>query len=326
MSIFEVKIKDLNMKKITVFLVVLIGLIFVVCTKQPATKVRIGYVPYSSCTPFFVAIEKGIFKSNNLEIEPVKFQTANEIMNALLRDEIDCIAGIGFPTYFAIEQNTKNQFKVLWCAVETREKNVNSLLVPIDSKLTTIEQLKGKKVGTFTGSTQLMNVKAFLRNFMDPDKDVQIIQISPQLQIQALAAKQFDALFSIEPIPTIAVQQGIAKVLLDNPRSYIMDPFPAGASVVSTKFLRRMPEAVSLLVKAMNSAIDSIRVDETSAKRLLPKYTPIDSTIATKSRLYEWWKTDEIKEPVIQKLADLLFEWGELTKKVSTANMIYTQK
>lgn len=294
------------------------------CSKPSPTTVRIGYVPYSSCTPFFVAVEKGVFHAVDLEVEAIKFQTANEVMNALLRDEIDCIAGIGFPTYFAIEQNTQDQFKVLWCAVETKDKNVNSLLVPADSKLSSVEQLKGRKVGTFTGSTQLMNVKSFLKHFMDPEKDVQIIQISPQLQIQALAAKRFDALFSIEPIPTIAVQKGIAKILLDNPRSYIMDPFPAGAAVASTKFIDRMPEAASRLAKAMNYAIDSIRADEQGAKRLLPKYTPIDSTIAPMSRLYEWWKTDEINQPVVQRLADLLFEWGELTKQVSTKKMIYT--
>jgi ABC-type nitrate/sulfonate/bicarbonate transport system substrate-binding protein len=271
-----------------------------------------------------VATEKGVFQAFDLEVEGIKFQTANEVMNALLRDEIDCIAGIGLPTYFAIQQNTQDQFKVLWCAVETKDKNVNSLLVPADSKVSSIEQLKGKKVGTFTGSTQLMNVKSFLKHFMDPEKDVQIIQISPQLQIQALAAKQFDALFSIEPIPTIAVHRGIARILLDNPRSYIMDPFPAGAAVASTKFIDRAPEAASRLAKAMNSAIDSIRADEQGAKQLLPKYTPIDSAIAPLSRLYEWWKTDEINQSVVQKLADLLFEWGELTQQVSTKKMIYT--
>jgi len=306
--------------------ILIFSLLIIGCSKTLTTKIRVGYVPYSSCTPFFVAQEKGIFKANNLDVVIVKFQTANEVMNALLRDDIDCIAGIGFPTYFAVEQNSHDQFKVLWCSVETKEKNVNSLLIRSDSKISSVDQLKGKKVGTFTGSTQLMNVKSFLKHFMNPDKDVQLIQISPQLQIQALASKQFDALFSIEPIPTIAVQQGIAKVLLENPRSYIMDPFPAGGSVVSTKFLKRLPEVGKRLAVAMNSAIDSIRENEISAKMLLPKYTPIDSAIASKSRLYEWWKTSEIKEPVIQKLAHLLFEWGELTKKVSTSNMIYKFK
>jgi NitT/TauT family transport system substrate-binding protein len=296
------------------------------CTRKP-DHIKIGYVPYSSGTPFFVAMEKGLFKANNLEVEAIKFQTANEVMNALLHNDIDGIGGIGFPTYFAIEQNTQNQFKVIWCAVETEEKSVNSLLVLKDSTLSSIEQLKGKKVGTFTGSTQVMNVKAFLKRFMDPDKDVQIIQISPQLQIQALASKQFDTLFSIEPIPTIAVEQGIARVLVDNPRcKYIMNPFPAGAGVISTKFAEGHPDLAKRLTQAMNSAIDAIRADEPGAKALLPKYTPIDASIAQKSRLYYWWKTDEIDSQTIQKLADIMTQWGELSKKVDTTKMVYVTK
>src|SRR6185369_11475738 len=129
-------------------IVAIVALAFLIsgsCSRPPS-KVKIGYVPYSSSTPFFVAVEKGLFRANNLEVEPVKFQTSNEAMDALLRGDVASVTGVGFPTYFAIEQNSPGRFRVIWGAVETYDKSVNSLLVPVDSALTSMEQLKGKRV------------------------------------------------------------------------------------------------------------------------------------------------------------------------------------
>ena len=112
--------------------------------------------------------------------------------------------------------------------------------------------------------------------------------------------------------------------MVDNPRCrYIMNPFPAGGAVISTAYIQGNPENARRMVQAMNQAIDAIRLDEASAKALLPKYTPIESAIASKSKLYNWWKTEEMKNEEIQKLADVLLGWKELSKKVDTSQMAY---
>lgn len=281
-----------------------------------------GYVPYSSCLPLFVAVEEGYFKQVGLDVEVTKFQTANEVMNALATGRIDGIGGIGLPTYFAVEQNTPGLFKICWLCAETKEKSVNSFLARKDSDLSSLADLTGKRVGTFTGSTQVLNVRLILAKFMDPDKDVTIVQVSPQLQIQALVSKQFDALFTIEPIPTIAVEQGVARVLVDNPRcKYIQDPFPAGAAVLASKFVAAHPEEADKARRAMEQALDFIEAHEAAAKTFLPKYTPLAPELAEKSRLYDWWKLGEADQAAVQGLADLLYKGGELKARVETANL-----
>src|SRR6195952_3025162 len=51
---------------------------------QGATKLRIGYWPVASGLPFFAAIDKGYFKEAGLDVEPLKFASAQQVMEAML--------------------------------------------------------------------------------------------------------------------------------------------------------------------------------------------------------------------------------------------------
>jgi ABC-type nitrate/sulfonate/bicarbonate transport system substrate-binding protein len=66
----------------------LIAFVVLVIAKTPqpgpeGQEVRIGYLPYSSGLPFFVAQEKGFFKKEKLDIQAVKVASANEAIDAI---------------------------------------------------------------------------------------------------------------------------------------------------------------------------------------------------------------------------------------------------
>ena len=54
------------------------------CARRPAPKIRIGYWPVAAGLPFFAAIEKGYFKEAGLDVEPLKFAGAQQVMEAML--------------------------------------------------------------------------------------------------------------------------------------------------------------------------------------------------------------------------------------------------
>ncbi|MCJ7457951.1 MAG: ABC transporter substrate-binding protein [candidate division Zixibacteria bacterium] len=305
-----------------VFLVLVSLLILSLIQQKPPLKARIAYVPFSSCLPFFVALENGYFEKRGIDVEPIKTGNANEAINSLIAGKVEGTIGLGLTTLFSVEQATAGQFKIYLPSVETKTKYVTFLLVPKDSPITSIAELKGKRIGTYSGTSQLLVLKLFLQRFMNPDKDVQIIQVSPELQAQALMAGQFDALFTIDPYATIVIEKGFTKVLMENPRvEHILNPFPAGANAFSLKFINENPAAVEKIVAALEEAIDFIRKNEKDAKKVLPKYTPLEDAISQKSHLYEWWKMNEVDEDVIQKYADLLFEGKELKKRIEVSTL-----
>jgi len=298
------------------------------CAQKPE-QVRIALCPYTGDLPFFVAIEKGYFKKQGVEVAETKCANSTEALNALLADKVDVIAAISFSAMLAAEIQAPGQIKMFQPGGETDKIVGSDLLVKKDSPLSDLMQLKGKKIGTYTGATQLLYLKLFLKQAgLDPDKDVKIIQVGTELQVPALEAGQFDALFTIEPYITIALQKDVAKVLVENPRvKYIVNPFISGAAATSSRFLKDNPKAVKRVYKAVTLALDFIRQNEMEARAVLPKYMPLDSTLAQKSALLEWYKVDEpVDMAAIQKLSDLLYENKVQSAPVKVADMFLSKE
>ena len=287
-------------------------------------KILMGYMSVSTGLPLFVALERDMFKQEGLFVEGIRFESVNQAMNALIAGRIDGVQGVDFTTFMAIEQNTPGQFKMFWSCADTKQKFTNGLLKRKGSSFNSIHDLKGHRLGTYTGTTQLINVKVILRRLgIDPERDLEIIQVGRQIELQAFDAGQFDALFTIEPNVTIALEKGIGEVLEENPRvKYIYDPFVAGGAVLSTRFIEERPEDVKRIVAVANEAIEYIRNNEEEAKRYLPKYIPITESIALKTGLYEFWKLGEEDQHAMQSLADIYFHEGALNVSIDTSTML----
>ena len=57
--------------------------------RAQGVKVRVGYWPVSAGLPFFAAVEKGYFKDAGVDVEPMKFAAAQQIMEAMLAGRCD---------------------------------------------------------------------------------------------------------------------------------------------------------------------------------------------------------------------------------------------
>lgn len=321
------------LKPYTLLILILIAAITFHCSQKNESdtsyKVRLGYLEFSSNLPLFVALEKGFFKELGVKVEPVKLVSSNEAFNALLSGSLDGTVGNGLSTIYAIWQNSPGKFKIYLPCVETKDHFVSYLLVRQDSPITDVHELKGKKVGTYTGTSQLMYLKLFLEKFMDPDKDVSIIQVDPNLQAGALAAGQFDALFTLEPYSTVALSKGIAKSLIDNPRvKYLLDPFPSGANSFSLDFLNRHSDLSIKIYDAFVKASKFILDNENESKEILTKYTPLDEKSAQLSNVYEWFplENESIYLPSLKALSDMMFKFGLLDKAVDVNEMLWHEK
>jgi len=292
--------------------------------KEKGHVIRMGYMQVSTGLPLFVALEKKMFEKDGLKVEGVMFESVNQAMDAMLTGRIDGIQGVGFTTFMAVEENSPDQFKMFWTCADTKKKYTSGLLKQRGAPYKDVTELRGKKIGTYTGTTQLINIKVMLRNLsIDPDKDVEIIQVGRQIEIQAFAQRHFEFLFTIEPDVTIAIEKGIGETFIENPRvKYIHDPFVAGGAVISTSFIKEHPDDIKKLVSIANNAIDYIREHEQEAKEFLPKYTPLTPDIARKSMLYEFWKLGEENKEAMQALADLYHLEGVLKTRIDVSKMI----
>ena len=82
----------------------------------------------------------------------------------------------------------------------------DSKLNILGKSITQISDLRDRKIGTFPGLAMLTLTRLMIEaNGLDPDKDVKIIQLAPPAQVAALNSNQVDALFTLEPIVSLAV-------------------------------------------------------------------------------------------------------------------------
>lgn len=316
-------------KKIT-FITILTSLLLLAgCSKTRSEKVRIGYIPFNADLPFFVSQEKGYFIEEGIKVDALRFGDSGQAMNAMLAKQIDLVAGLTFSIFFSAEQESPGKFKLIIPFAEVKSKLMSALVVGPDAKIKSLSDLKGKKIGTYSGPTQLLYLKLFIKKIgLNPDKDITILQVASDLQVQALLAKQFDALFTVEPYGTIAIQQGAGKILLENPRyHYITAPFWSGATGIDSEFCHKHLGTVGRIYKALAKAVDFINNQETEAKRILAKYTPLDESTALKSGLYKWFKVEEsIDYSSVQKIADYMYEYKLLNKQLDAKELFLTAK
>ena len=297
------------------------------CAKK-VEKIKIGYQRTGIYQHFFTAIEKGFFKAEGVEVEPVEFPSANLMAEALIAGRIDGTATSAFPLIFSIEQNSPGLFKIYLVNVINKTAFPDYILVKRDSKINNLSELKGKKIGIYPGSTILTYTKIILKDFMDPDKDITLIQLKPALQLQSLETEQVDAIFALEPIASIGIVKGIARILEEAPLAkYVMNPLPGSGSTFSSRFLNKYPKAAEKVKKAMYQALDFLNnpKNENEVKNILAKWTKMDPEIIKKLQPLKYWKLEDVNKKSIQNLANLLFEKNVLKREIDTSTLYYNQ-
>lgn len=293
-------------------------------TQDGVANVRIGYLPITSDASFFVAVEKGLFKAQGLNVEPVKFETSNQLLEALIAGRIDASAVVALEAALALEANTPNQFRIIEMTAATSDTKVHRIVVKTDSNIKTLADLKGKKVGTFPGSQMVVFLKLILGRYFDAEKGVEIIQLKPPLQAQALDSGQVDALFCLEPTGTLLESKGLVRTISVNPLyEYIQKPFPTAVSIVSASMAKDKPQVVEKIIIGLTAAHQYLKEHPEDAALTFPKYVPIDASIVTKVSLYDNWGPNAIDRSAVQKLADLYVQKGILAKNVSTATLYF---
>ena len=262
--------------------------LFIECSQKKLESIKVAYVEASSNLPFYVALERGYFNDEGIKIEMTKAANSSEALNLLAAGKVDASIENNYNVIYALAGKQPDLLKIVNPCYETKEHPISHLLVKKDSKIRSFSDLKGKKIGTFSGASQLLVLKLYLKNKLniDPEKDITLLQVEMNLQIPSLDAGQFDALFTVEPYSTVAIQKGTAISIDDYVRGEIMDPFPAGGTSISIEAINNKKESISKFISALDKAILDIQKEGTKINSILPKYTSLTKDIALNSQIY----------------------------------------
>jgi NitT/TauT family transport system substrate-binding protein len=299
-------------------------------TQAETTHVRIANLPVVHGLPLYVAIEKGYFKDTGIDVEVVKFEAPNQIIDAIMVGQVDITSPSGALGITGIA-NFKNPGKLEVYAVSggTSGNSGVSFVVPIDSRLGSLGDLRGKKLGILAGTIQWRTITREIleKNGLDMDKDVAIVELAPSLQVQALAAGQVDALLALEPIPTIVVNKKVGKVWIPDPTvRYVSDPSWLGAGVVNVDFARKNPKVTKNVIAIIEKAMLEIENNPDAYRQYLKGYTPLTDDSISKIPIVSFKTCDQLitqDKDAIQKFFDIFTKHGVVVGKIDVDDVLY---
>ncbi|MGW3097145.1 ABC transporter substrate-binding protein [Streptomyces sp. NPDC001102] len=154
---------------------------------------------------------------------------------------------------------------------------LNTIVTSPGSKLTTLEDLKGRKVSTSIGSAADGTlVRALQRAGIDPDKGVEKFNQQPALGASALSAGSVDALSQFVAWPGLLAYQGKAKALYDG----ALLNLPTFHGVTAREdFAQHDPAVLETFLKAQAQATDYLNAHPVAAAEKVAKATGLPAEV-----------------------------------------------
>jgi NitT/TauT family transport system substrate-binding protein len=209
-----------------------------------------------------VIIDLGLDKKHGFKLEYSAYPTLDGLFNAIRGKQAD----VGFGGWTAFSQFRSQGFPVMSIFPVGRGTSLD-ILVPVNSPIKTIDDLKGKKVGSYAGAagtaTVLFRVITAKYYGFDPGKTGHLQFAAPGLLTKLMSEGELDAALLFDPLAARAIASGQFRVVGNLSELYRQksgkdflwityatnDEFAAKHADVLVAFNRAWQEAVAYVMK-----------------------------------------------------------------------------
>ncbi len=226
--------------------------------KQRSEKVKItvGFQPMIFYSYLFVAEHFNMFEEAGIEIELQRFTSANRMFQAFLAGQLD-VTGLTATEILLRGFEKDNTLFKCPIYVELNGTHVaNNIIVLKDSPITTLNDIRGKTMGSHTGTTVPNVLKNLLKHYGIHQDEYSIRTLNPELQVEAVLSGAVDGIICFEPAGTRLLATNKCRVLYNHPFSIIDEKVPASFSAISTELISDNKDAVDRYVQTIFKAVD----------------------------------------------------------------------
>ena len=295
-------------------------------------KVTLNEVAHSIFyAPQYVAIEKGYFKDEGLDMTLITGFGADKTMTAVISGEAD----IGFmgaeASIYAYQEGATDPVVNF---AQLTQRAGNFLVAREEMPDFKWEDLKGKKVlgGRKGGMPEMVFEYILKQNDLDPQKDLSIDQSIDFGSTAAAFTGDDSADFTVEfePSATALEKQGAGYVVasLGVDSGYV----PYTSYSAKTSYMEKNPEIMQKFTDALQKGMDFVQnhTPEEIAEIIEPQFpeTDLDTITAIVKRYYDQdtWKENLVFEQEgFELLQDILENAGELKERTPYAELVNTK-
>lgn len=228
---------------------------------KPGTTINMGIEPWIGYGPWYVAQAQGCFKQQGINVKIINFATDAQREAAFVGGKTD-VSNMPTHTALLFEQKGVDAKAIL---AEDESLTADSVLAK--APISSIKQLKGKKVAYEQGTTSDILIHYALAANGMKESDIQVVPVNASDAGSALIANRVDAAVTYEPYVTTALHQGAKRIY-----AAAADPgLVSDVLVAHNGLIKSNPGAAIALAKCWGKAIDYYNSHTAQAQAIIAK-------------------------------------------------------
>jgi NitT/TauT family transport system substrate-binding protein len=283
-------------------------------------KGKLGYMKIVDNAAMFVAMEKGFFRAEGLELETVPMAGGAVILQGVTSGDLQ----VGWSNVISLYQAhiAGFDFKLIaGGATNVKGKNESHAIEVLKtSPIKSAKDLEGKTVAvnTLNNIVHLMAM-AWIDKHGASSSKVKFVEVPfPQMEA-ALVGGKLDAVSIHEPFATAALQKGQIRVLA-YPWGDVLPKFLIASWFASDKWIAKNKPMVQAFVRAINRGVDTIHADPEGSRAAMVKWAGLNPDLAGKIGLPLFEKG--ISEKEVQATIDLTQKYKLISRPFKARDVI----
>lgn len=221
----------------------------------------------------------GKYKDAKYDIVWKNFTSGAPLTSEMVAGRLDIGAMADFPAVnnnVAFKKTSKESIFLSVLSGSTTGSG-NGIVVPLDSEVNSIQDLKGKTISVpFASTAHGLLLRAIAAQGWDPKKDVKIIAQAPEVAGPALKSNKVDAHADFVPFAELFPYQGFARKIYDGAQA--KTPTFHG-SLASKSYAQQYPEIIQAYLRATIEADQLIRKEPEKYSELIAAKTGIPAEV-----------------------------------------------
>ncbi len=265
----------------------------------PAQKVRFTYQDRVADAASMIAVEKGFFRAEGLEVKPLAFSNGPACSEALFSGAAD-IGTMGDTT--AVIAVSRSPVKII--ASHGGGENRHRIIVAKDSPIHSPADLIGKRLAVKKGTSTYGGLLAWAQSVDLDLSKVKVVEMCPGDMGDALLSGAVDAIVASEPTPSLVEQRGGRQLAtlggLGNSYPILL--------VARDEYLKAHPETVKAFLRAMRRATQFIKEHPDEAAQVVAAKAGLPLEVAKRSMGYHYYslQLDEKTRNSLRMIAQFL--------------------
>lgn len=289
-------------------------------TPAAAATMRMSAEPSDVGLMHWWAMDKGIFKKNGLDYAFTQVNTAAIALQAIGANSNDVVSLTEPPIVY----NVTKGIEVKIVGAVALGQGVFQLVVP--TAVTSVEQLKGKKVTWMAGTGGEYAWIRYLQSKKIPLSDFQFVNLEPSEGVPALINGSVDGLWQWQPWPrkAVSIKPGAFHVIAKSSDATYQGYY---ITVVRKQFADEHPKEVIAYLKSLREAADQINAHPEEAAEFYAKRLRI-SVPEAKLAIKDYQIGPRMNADVLKSLtdvADYLYAHGKINKKTDWKSLVDTK-